>query len=84
MITVTASAHCLRCDWSVSGEWAATDRAAERHTRTAKHPTGVMAGASHHDHPATGIESPSGGGSSAYATPAWRAYIFREKSCHVF
>ena len=43
MITVTASAHCLRCDWSVSGEWAATDRAAERHTRTAKHPTGVMA-----------------------------------------
>jgi hypothetical protein len=35
---VTATAHCLRCPWTAAGEVAATDRAADKHTR-AGHPT---------------------------------------------
>ena len=44
MITVVAVAHCVgRCEWTAGpGEWAATDRAAEQHTRQAKHPTATM------------------------------------------
>jgi hypothetical protein len=43
MIAVTASAACLRCEWTVAGEWAAVDRAAEAHTRKAGHPTATKA-----------------------------------------
>jgi hypothetical protein len=39
MITVTVSASCLRCPWAAgSGDWAAVDRAARRHTAPG-HPT---------------------------------------------
>jgi hypothetical protein len=45
MITVTATAHCIgRCEWTAGpGDWAATDRAAEAHTRKACHPTATEA-----------------------------------------
>jgi hypothetical protein len=43
MIKLTASASCLRCDWTAGpGEWAEVDRAAEKHTRTG-HPTATSA-----------------------------------------
>jgi hypothetical protein len=44
MITVTASAHCLRCDWTAGpGDPVAVDKAAERHVRTEKHTVGTIA-----------------------------------------
>lgn len=43
MITVTATAHCHRCDWTAAGDWPAVDRSAEKHTKTAQHPTGTTA-----------------------------------------
>jgi hypothetical protein len=43
VITVSASAHCLRCEWTAAGDWAAVDRAAEAHTRKAGHPTTTAA-----------------------------------------
>jgi hypothetical protein len=45
MITVTATAHCLGagCDWTAAGSWPDVDKAAERHTKQAGHPTGVTA-----------------------------------------
>jgi hypothetical protein len=43
-VTVTAAAHCIGyCDWTAVGTMADVDRAAERHTRQAKHPTATMA-----------------------------------------
>jgi hypothetical protein len=46
VVTVTVTAHCIgRCAWTVSGAWADTDRAADRHTRTAGHPTATVASA---------------------------------------
>lgn len=38
-ITLTASASCLRCDWTASGDWADVDRGAEKHARSTGHPT---------------------------------------------
>ena len=43
MITLTASARCLRCGWSASGDPASVDKQAEAHTRKAGHPTGTAA-----------------------------------------
>ncbi len=41
--TVTASAHCLRCDWTAGpGTMAEVDKAAERHTKSG-HPTATAA-----------------------------------------
>jgi hypothetical protein len=43
MITVTVTAHCLRCDWTAGpGDMAAVDRGAEKHTR-AGHATATAA-----------------------------------------
>lgn len=40
--TVTA-AHCLRCDWAETGDPAAVDKAAEKHTtRPPNHPTATV------------------------------------------
>ena len=40
---MTATARCLRCDWTAGpGPWAAVDRAADKHTR-AGHPTATIA-----------------------------------------
>ncbi len=42
MITLTASAHCLRCGWTAGpGTMADIDRLAGKHTG-AEHPTGVV------------------------------------------
>lgn len=39
---MTTTARCLRCDWTAPpGDWAAADRAAERHTK-AGHPTATV------------------------------------------
>ncbi len=43
MITVTAAAHCLRCEWTAAGSMAEVDKQAERHTKTARHPTVTLA-----------------------------------------
>ena len=44
MITVTATASCLRCGWTAGpGDWAEVDKAAEAHTRKTGHPTGTSA-----------------------------------------
>jgi hypothetical protein len=44
VIALTASAHCIgRCDWSASGDPASVDKAAEKHTRTTRHPTATLA-----------------------------------------
>jgi hypothetical protein len=44
MITLTATARCLRCGWTAPpGTMAAADKAAEKHTRRG-HPTVTMAG----------------------------------------
>ena len=44
MITLVATAHCQRSDWTAgSGDPAVVDRAAEAHTRKAGHPTGTVA-----------------------------------------
>lgn len=44
MITLTATAHCIgRCDWSASGDLGSVDKAAEKHTRTTRHPTATLA-----------------------------------------
>ena len=43
MITLTASAHCLRCEWSASGSMAEADKQADKHTRTTRHPTATLA-----------------------------------------
>lgn len=43
MITLTATARCHRCDWTASGDWPAVDRAAEKHTKQAEHPTATKA-----------------------------------------
>jgi hypothetical protein len=43
MITLTATARCLRCDWTAGpATMADADRAAEKHTRRG-HPTLTMA-----------------------------------------
>lgn len=43
-VTVACTAHCIgRCDWTAAGDWPDVDRAAERHTRSAGHPTGTEA-----------------------------------------
>ena len=43
MITVTASASCLRCPWTAGpGDWAEVDKAAEKHSK-AGHPTATAA-----------------------------------------
>jgi hypothetical protein len=44
-LTLVATAHCLGagCDWAAAGDWPDVDKAAERHTRQASHPTGTMA-----------------------------------------
>jgi hypothetical protein len=42
MVALTASAHCLRCDWTATGTMAAADKAAEKHTAIG-HPTATMA-----------------------------------------
>ena len=42
MIAVTATAHCLGCDWTAGpGSQADIDRQAERHTK-AGHPTATV------------------------------------------
>jgi hypothetical protein len=38
---LTTTARCLRCPWTAAGDWAAADRAAEKHTR-AGHPTATV------------------------------------------
>ena len=38
---LTTRARCLRCPWTQAGDWAGTDRAAEKHTR-AGHPTATV------------------------------------------
>ena len=44
MITLTAAARCHACPWTAGpGEWADVDKAAERHVKTAGHPTGTEA-----------------------------------------
>jgi hypothetical protein len=42
MTTITAAAHCQRCDWTASGTMADVDRAADKHTRTTRHPTATI------------------------------------------
>ena len=42
MITLTASALCLRCEWTAEGTMADVDKAAEKHTKGG-HPTITMA-----------------------------------------
>ena len=43
-MTLTASAHCIRCDWTAgAGDLPAADRAAETHTRKTGHPTAIVA-----------------------------------------
>ena len=39
---MTAAAHCHRCDWTAAGTIADTDRAADKHTRTTRHPTATV------------------------------------------
>jgi hypothetical protein len=46
MIALTATAHCLRCDWSAAGSMAEVDKQAERHTKTG-HPTATLAAPAH-------------------------------------
>ncbi len=44
MITVTAVAHCIgRCGWTAAGTMAEADKAADKHTRQAKHATATCA-----------------------------------------
>ncbi len=46
MITVTVTAHCIgrECEWTAGpGGQADVDRAAEKHTRTTRHPTATLA-----------------------------------------
>jgi hypothetical protein len=38
---LTATARCLRCPWTETGDPAATDKAAERHTAV-DHPTATV------------------------------------------
>jgi hypothetical protein len=40
-MTLTVTAHCLRCGWTASGDWAHVDREAEKHARI--HPTATEA-----------------------------------------
>lgn len=40
---MTATAHCQRCDWTAVGTWIDTDKAAEKHTKTTRHPTVTVA-----------------------------------------
>ena len=43
-MTLTAAAHCIRCDWTAAASDLGTaDRAAEAHTRTTGHPTATVA-----------------------------------------
>lgn len=45
MITVTATAQCLRCPWTTGpGSQADIDRLAEKHTRKTGHLTATSAG----------------------------------------
>lgn len=37
MVKLTASAHCLRCEWTAEGDPAPVDKLAEKHAKT--HPT---------------------------------------------
>lgn len=45
MITLTATAHCIRCDWTAGpGPAAEVDKAAKGHTeKPPKHPTATVA-----------------------------------------
>lgn len=44
MITVTASAHCLRCPWTAGpGDWDSVDRLAGKHAKAPGHPVGTTA-----------------------------------------
>jgi len=40
-MTGTAEATCQACDWTETGDPKATDRAADKHTRTTSHSTAV-------------------------------------------
>jgi hypothetical protein len=40
-MTLTATATCSNCNWHTEGDPASTDKAADTHTRTAKHSTAV-------------------------------------------
>jgi len=39
VVKLTASAHCLACDWTAEGDPDAADRAAEKHTNATGHAT---------------------------------------------
>ena len=41
--TMTATAHCQRCSWTAAGTWIDADKAAEKHTKTTRHPTATIA-----------------------------------------
>ena len=43
MITVTVTAHCLRCEWTTAGNWADVDKQADKHTKATDHPTATEA-----------------------------------------
>ena len=43
MITVTVTAHCLRCEWTTAGNWADVDKQADKHTKATGHPTATEA-----------------------------------------
>ena len=39
---LTTRARCLRCPWAQAGDWAGTDRAAEKHNKDTTHPTATV------------------------------------------
>ena len=41
---IAVSARCGGCDWTPEGDWAAVDRAADKHARRPGHPVTVAAG----------------------------------------
>jgi hypothetical protein len=43
MITLTATAHCQRCEWTAAGSMAEVDKQAEKHTKATGHPTATVA-----------------------------------------